>query len=68
MVAKLVAWGPDRPAALATLRRALRSVRIDGVDTNSRLHQSLLDDPEFIAGGVDTDYLTAFLARGAHHG
>jgi acetyl-CoA carboxylase biotin carboxylase subunit len=68
MVAKLIAWGPDRPAALATLRRALRSVRIDGVDTNIALHRSLLDDPEFIAGGVDTNYLTAFLARGAHHG
>ena len=68
MVAKLVAWGPDRPAALASMRRALRSARIEGVDTNIAMHQSLLDDPEFVAGGVDTNYLTAFLARGARHG
>ncbi len=68
MVAKLIAWGPDRAAALATMRRALRSLRIEGVDTNVGLHQNLLDEPEFIAGGVDTRFLSAFLARGSRHG
>ena len=68
MIAKIIAFGPDRASALASMRRALRTTRIDGVDTNIGLHQALLSDPEFMAGGVDTNFLTAFLARGPDHG
>jgi acetyl-CoA carboxylase biotin carboxylase subunit len=68
MIAKIIAFGPDRASALASMRRALRTTRIDGVDTNIALHQALLSDPQFIAGGVDTNFLTDFLARGSHHG
>ena len=34
MIAKIIAFGPDRASALASMRRALRATRIEGVDTN----------------------------------
>ena len=68
MIAKVVTWGPTRDAALESMRCALRAARIEGVDTNIALHRALLDDPAFIAGGVDTRYLGDFLQRNAAHG
>jgi acetyl-CoA carboxylase biotin carboxylase subunit len=63
LMAKLIAHGPDRPAAIAALRRALAQARIEGVATNLAFHAAVLADPEFQAGGVDTGYLPRFLER-----
>jgi acetyl-CoA carboxylase, biotin carboxylase subunit len=53
--------GVDRADALARTRAALDLLRIDGVTTTGPLHRVLLDDPEFIAGGVDTAFFEQFL-------
>jgi acetyl-CoA carboxylase, biotin carboxylase subunit len=63
LMAKIIARGPDRAAALATLRRALDETHIEGVATNLAFHKQVLADPGFQAGGVDTGYLPRLLAR-----
>ncbi len=54
MIAKLVVHGPDRPAALAALRRALAATEIAGSTVNTAFLAALAADPDFAAGDVDT--------------
>ncbi|MGI5156266.1 biotin carboxylase N-terminal domain-containing protein [Microbispora sp. CA-102843] len=54
MLAKAVAWAPDRAGALAALDRALASTVILGVTTNIGFLRALLADPEVAAGRLDT--------------
>ena len=54
MLAKVIAWGPDRPAALHRLRLALGRYTLLGVGTNVAFLRSLLADPEVRAGRLDT--------------
>ena len=54
MLAKVIAHGPDRAAALGRLAGALRAVEIAGVTTNVAFLSRLVADPEFRAGDVDT--------------
>jgi acetyl-CoA carboxylase biotin carboxylase subunit len=61
LLAKLVVHGVDRADALARARAALDLLRIDGVPTTAPVHQALLADPEFAAGGVDTAFFERFL-------
>ena len=63
LMAKIIAHGPDRAAALDRLRRAIGETRLVGVASNLSFHAQVLDDAEFIAGGVDTGYLPRLLAR-----
>jgi len=65
MVAKIIAHGPDRDTAIVRLWKALKDTRIEGVATNLAFQADLLDDPDFIAGGVDTGWLGRRLARDA---
>ncbi|MER5787156.1 biotin carboxylase N-terminal domain-containing protein [Streptomyces sp. NPDC001980] len=62
LVAKLIVHGGDRAEALDRLRGALGRCAVDGVTTNVPLHQAVLDDEEFGAGGVDTAWFTRFLS------
>jgi acetyl-CoA carboxylase, biotin carboxylase subunit len=57
LLAKIVAYGPDRPRALARMASALSRCRIGGVTTNLALHRDLVAHPELRAGGVDTAWL-----------
>jgi acetyl-CoA carboxylase, biotin carboxylase subunit len=59
LMGKIIAHGADRASALARLRSAIAATRLEGVATNLSFHTSVLSDPEFQAGGVDT----AFVAR-----
>ncbi len=54
MLAKVIAYGPDRPTALRRLRRALADTRILGVTTNVGFLRRLLAHPEVVAGRLDT--------------
>ena len=63
LLAKLIAHGPDRASAIATLRKALAQTRLEGVATNLDFQAAVLADPQFQAGGVDTGYLARFLAH-----
>ncbi|MGK5171193.1 acetyl-CoA carboxylase biotin carboxylase subunit [Geodermatophilus sp. CPCC 205761] len=61
LLAKLIVHGADRADALARTRAALALLRIEGVTTTVPVHQALLADAEFTAGGVDTAYFERFL-------
>ena len=63
LMAKIIAHGPDRPTALARLRRAIGETRLAGVASNLGFHAQALDDAEFIAGGVDTGFVPRLLER-----
>lgn len=57
MLAKVIAHGPDRAAALATLDRALAETAVLGVRTNIDFLRFLLADADVAAGRLDTALL-----------
>lgn len=61
MVGKLICYGPDRKTALQKMRIALDETVIEGINTNISLHQRILDDPQFQAGGVSIHHLEQML-------
>ncbi|MCM0615121.1 biotin/lipoyl-binding protein [Paenarthrobacter sp. TYUT067] len=54
MLAKVIAWGEDREAALDTLDAALGRYTLLGVDTNVEYLRLLINDPDVRAGRLDT--------------
>ena len=62
LISKLVAWGHDRPSAIARMRRALEEYKVVGIATTIPLFQRVLSDPDFVAGRFDTGYLDQLLA------
>jgi acetyl/propionyl-CoA carboxylase alpha subunit len=58
MLAKVIAHGRTRAGAARRLARALGQAEIHGVTTNRDLLTAILREPEFLAGGTDTGYLT----------
>jgi acetyl/propionyl-CoA carboxylase alpha subunit len=58
MLAKVIAYGRDRREASRLLATALAGARIHGVTTNRDLLVSILREDEFLAGQIDTGYLT----------
>jgi acetyl-CoA carboxylase biotin carboxylase subunit len=57
LIAKVITYAPDRDTALARMNNALNELVIDGIKTNTPLHQSLVQDSEFRCGGVNIHYL-----------
>ena len=57
MIGKLIAHGDTREHALSRLSVALSEIVIDGIKTNIPLHQTLVQDTAFAAGGTDIQYL-----------
>ena len=54
---KVIAWGPDRPTAIARMQRALRECAITGLPTTISFHERILEHPDFISGEVYTDFV-----------
>jgi acetyl-CoA/propionyl-CoA carboxylase biotin carboxyl carrier protein len=54
MLAKVIAWGRDRAAALDRLDAALRGTVLLGVGTNTAFLRALIADPDVRAGRLDT--------------
>jgi len=57
MLAKVIVWAPDRPAAIARMRRALEEMNVGGVRTGAPAALRVLEDERFLAGDVDTHLL-----------
>jgi acetyl-CoA carboxylase biotin carboxylase subunit len=57
MIGKLIAHGETRAAALARMRTALDEMVIEGIKTNILLHQDIMADSGFSAGGTNIHYL-----------
>ncbi|MFD3553607.1 biotin carboxylase N-terminal domain-containing protein [Streptomyces goshikiensis] len=54
MLSKVIAYGPDRAAALRILRGALADTVILGVQTNTGFLRRLLAHPDVVSGNLDT--------------
>ena len=57
MVAKLIAHGDTRATAIARMRNALAKLVVEGIKTNTALHQEILNHTAFRGGGLDIHYL-----------
>ena len=60
MIAKLIVYGEDRPAAIARLRDALRQQAVFGVQTNASLLLAIADHPAFSEGQTYTNFLETY--------
>ena len=57
LIAKLIAWGSDRTAAVAHLRQALAEYCIAGVTTNIAFLGAIAGHPAYQAGELDTGFI-----------
>jgi 3-methylcrotonyl-CoA carboxylase alpha subunit len=57
MIAKIVAWGPDRAAARVRLVRALAETGVLGVTTNLGFLARVIGDSDFAAAKLDTGFI-----------
>lgn len=63
LAAKVMTLGRDRAEALAKMKSALAELEITGIETNREFQRSLLAEPEFAAGAVDTGFVEEVLAQ-----
>jgi 3-methylcrotonyl-CoA carboxylase alpha subunit len=61
MIAKLIVWDRDRPAALARLRDALAQCDIEGPKSNVAFLERLARHPAVVDATIDTGYLDRHL-------
>jgi propionyl-CoA carboxylase alpha chain len=59
LVAKVMAHGESRAAAIARLARALGTMELDGLETNRELLAAVLADDAFVSGDIGVGYLDA---------
>jgi 3-methylcrotonyl-CoA carboxylase alpha subunit len=57
MIAKIIAWGPDRAAARTRLARALAETGVLGLATNLGFLVRVIGDEEFAAAQLDTGFI-----------
>jgi acetyl-CoA carboxylase, biotin carboxylase subunit len=65
LIAKLIVWAPDRPAAIERMQRALGEFEISGrgVKTTIPFHRRILDHPQFRSGDITTDFVEHFMSQ-----
>ena len=63
MVAKVIAFGNDRQESIERMQRALLELRIEGIRTNTLLHQRILKSNAFIENRLSTRFLEHLLDR-----
>ncbi len=63
MIGKIIVHGKTRDQAIAKMRIALSEMIVEGISTNLRLHQDLMNDAAFITGGTSIHYLEHKLAQ-----
>jgi acetyl-CoA carboxylase biotin carboxylase subunit len=57
LIAKIIAYGDTRETAIARMRNALAEMVVEGIKTNTALHQELFTHAAFRSGGQDIHYL-----------
>jgi acetyl-CoA carboxylase biotin carboxylase subunit len=57
MIGKLLVHQPSRDEAIATMKRALAELRIEGLPTTVPLHLTILNHPAFTEARVDTTFI-----------
>ena len=57
MIAKVIAWGPDRDAAADRIAGALAATEVVGLSTNAGFLHSLVSHPRFRAADIHTRFI-----------
>jgi len=63
MIAKLIAHGKNREEAIMRMKRALGDFMIEGIRTTIPFHKKVLNHPDFVKGGFNTDFLEKMSAQ-----
>ena len=61
LVAKLIAHGKDREEAIQRMKRALDLFIVEGIHTSIPLHKRILNEPDFISGQFDTNFIKRWM-------
>ena len=57
LIGKLIVHQPTRDEAIASMKRSLRELRIEGVKTTVPLHLEILNHPAFCEARIDTTFI-----------
>ncbi|MEC7677953.1 MAG: acetyl-CoA carboxylase biotin carboxylase subunit [Planctomycetota bacterium] len=57
MIAKLIVYQPTREEAISTMRRALKEMQVEGIETTAAFHDMVLQHKDFIEGQHDTKWV-----------
>ncbi|MCA1584630.1 MAG: acetyl-CoA carboxylase biotin carboxylase subunit [Acidobacteria bacterium] len=60
MIAKVIAHGRDRQEAIARMKRTLEMTVVEGIRTTIPLHLRILNEPDFIAGRLNTHFMERY--------
>ncbi len=63
MISKFAVHGRDRAEAIDRMRRALMEYDVGGIKTTLPFFREIMEDEEFIAGKLDTGFISGFNAR-----
>ena len=63
MISKVISYGEDRNEALVRMESALTEIVVDGIKTNTPLHQKIMADPGFRSGNFTIHYLEDHLVK-----
>ena len=63
MIGKLIVYKPTRKEAIATMIRALRELKIEGIATTIPLHLEILQNSAFADGTIDTKFVERELLK-----
>ena len=63
MISKFAVYGKDREQAIERMRRALMEYQIGGIKTTLGFFREVMEDPEFVAGRLDTAFIAGFNSR-----
>ncbi len=67
MIGKLIVWGPNRAEALATCRRALDEIVVEGIKTTIPFQKKIIANKDFAEGKYDTGFVERFMQEQATH-
>jgi len=63
LLAKVIAWGRNRPEAIVRMQKALGDFGVTGVETTIPFHRFLLRNPDFLQGAVHTRWIEDVLLK-----
>ena len=61
MLAKIIAYGPNRSEAITRMIRALEQLSLQGIANNRAILLKVLEHPEFLSGNIDTAFIEKHL-------
>lgn len=63
LLAKVIAWGPTRPAAIDQLRKGLTDFKIEGIKTTIPVNLQILGSERFAQGDLNTGFIEALFTK-----